>query len=182
MPGLIQWLLAGLILCVYASPSHADDDLGPYLATDGRLKHTLQLLNTEPGEDGRRGLVWTIEPSGEWQVVPFVKDRPGDKPLRKGKLTAKQLAALANHLAAQDLLHLPKDFGVGLPVAPHLITIRFGEKSTTFDCGTADDPTEVAPAAKDPQAAAWSRVIALVFVIENMTKQAKAPAPDKRGD
>ena len=174
--------MAVFVLALCASSGPGGDNPNPYLAAKGRLKHTLQMLKTEPGQDGRRGTVWIIEPSGEWQVVPFVKDRPGDKILRKGKLTPNQLLALANHLAAQDLLHLPKDFGVGLPVNPHLITIRFGEKSTTLDCGTFADPTEAAPSPRDPQAAAWSRVVALAFVIEHMTKQAKAPAPDKRAE
>jgi hypothetical protein len=170
------------VLGLCASSGRGGDNANPYLAAKGRLKQTLQMLKTEPGQDGRQGTVWTIEPSGEWRVVPFVKDRPGDKILRKGKLTPNQLLALANHLAAQDFLRLPKDFGVGLPVNPHLITIRFGKKSTTFDCGNFADPTEAAPSPKDPQAAAWSRVVALAFVIEHMTERAKAPAPDKRAE
>jgi hypothetical protein len=90
------------------------------------------------------------------------------------------MAASVNHLTAQDLINLPKNFGVGRPVVPHIVTLRFRKKSTTLDCGTWDDLTEVAPPPRDPQAAAWSRFIALALVIENMTKDAKAAAKDKK--
>lgn len=175
-----RWIRGSVLICLIAPTVHGGDEASPYCTKEGRLKHALHMEDLRPGQGGLTGLVWTIAPSGKWRVVAFAKGKPAEKPLRTGKLSRDQMAALANHLAAQDLMHLPRNFGVRRPVVPHLLALRFGKTSTTLDCGTWDDLTEVAPPPRDPQAAAWSRLIALAFVIEKMTRHAKAPAQDKK--
>src|SRR5262245_52184431 len=76
----------------------------------GRLRHKLELFRGHNGPEGREGQLWTIEPAGTWRVSQLNKGKEA-KPLRHGTLTPKQLAALANHLAVQGLVKLPKEFG-----------------------------------------------------------------------
>src|SRR5262249_33154478 len=97
----------------------------------GQLRHKLELFRGHNAPEGREGRLWISEPAGPWRVSQVSKGKEGPKPRRHGTLTPKQLAALANHLAVQGLLKLPKEFGSFLPVAhPEHITIRFGQFET----------------------------------------------------
>lgn len=174
--------LPPLLVILCAAQGLCGDKADTYRDKRGQLQHKLELFRGYDGPNGREGEIWTIEPAGAWRVSQVIKGKEGEKPLRHGTLTPKQLAALANHLAVQDLIKLPKEFGSFLPIAhPKHITIRFGEHETAFGLvALPSDLTEIAPEPGHPQAAAWSRFIALVFVIENMTRQPKEPVKEKK--
>jgi hypothetical protein len=140
-----------------------------YLTSDGRLHQTLVLEDVQAGVAGFTGTAWIIEPSGQWRVVPF-HNRPLDQPRRQGQLTGAQLAALAHHLAAQELLTLPRQLGGPPPANPRQVTIRFGDTATTMVGHPLADLSRVVPAPQDHQAAAWARFVALVLVIQHWTK------------
>lgn len=81
--------LSGLLVV----PSRASD-VADYLTEDGKLKQAVTVrigavqFLAPPGE------VWIIKPSGDW-AWEFTDSR--------GKLSSKQMAALAQHLAAHPL-------------------------------------------------------------------------------
>src|SRR5262249_52105680 len=81
-----------------------------YLTKDGQLRHALEFRDGQGGVAGVTGTAWTVHPDGSWVVATFLNDKE-QKVLSKGKLSAKQLAALAGHLAAQDVTGLPKAMG-----------------------------------------------------------------------
>jgi hypothetical protein len=168
----LSWLFLGVLfgLCVPICGAGSASD---YLASDGQLKQTLVLEDVQGGFAAFTGTAWIIVPSGMWRVVPF-HNTPLNLPRRQGTLTEVQLVALANHLATQDFLTLPRQLGGTPPVNPRQLTIRFGEKATTLVRKPLTDLSEAVPPPKDPQAAEWARFVALVLVIEHWTKGEKA--------
>jgi hypothetical protein len=168
---LSSWLFVGVLLglCV---PMCRAASMSDYLTTGGQLKHTLEFQDVQGGIAGFTGTAWIIEPSGEWRVVPF-HNTPRGTPLRQGKLTEAQAAALATHLAIQDFLALPTQLGGAPPVNPRQLTIRFGDKATTLVWRPGADLTEVVPPPKDPQTAEWARFVVLALVIDYWTKGEK---------
>ena len=173
----LSWLFLGVLLGLYASICGAGS-MSEYLASDGQLQQTLVLEDVQGGVAGFTGTAWLIEPSGQWRVVPF-HNIPLTSPRRQGKLAEAQLAALANQLATQDFLTLPRQLGGTPPVNPRQLTIRFGDKATTLVLSPLADLSEAAPPPKDPQAAEWARFVALVLVIEHWTMGEEA---DKQQD
>jgi hypothetical protein len=150
-----------------AAAGGAADDVGNYLTKDGKLKKKLALVD-EQGGFQLAGWKWTIEPSGEWTVAPL--DDGGKEKPRKGKLTDKQLAALAQHLAAQDFAGLPEQFGREQRGSGfHNFVLSFGKKSTRLVLEPGESLTEACPPRNDPKAATWSRFTALVLVIQKWT-------------
>jgi hypothetical protein len=146
--------------------------LSAYFTKDGKLTHTLKLEDTQGGFVGFTGSARIIEPSGEWRI-----ERVGPPQvvtaelLSEGKLTTNQLAALAHQLASLDLLNLPNELGSPPQANPHLKTISFGDKGTTWDTRKGLPPPE------DPEAAAVARFIALELVIEFWTKAEEQGTP-----
>src|SRR5262245_8038298 len=118
-----------LALCLVASlsgvlaQSCGASDIGDYLTKDGKLKEPLTIRY---GNCLVAPMFWTIQPSGDWVT---------DEDL-KGKLDARQLAALAQHLATQDFNTLPKTQGYQ-PPTPGLgceyFVIAFGKKEAEFN-------------------------------------------------
>lgn len=165
--GVVLLLFAGL---VWSYPRPADD----YLTKDGKLKHALELREGMEGGPGRpHGRTLRIEPSGEWQITG---DWGVESRTIKGKLSRKQLAALARQLATQDFLGLPAHLrGPGfvgdVGFAEHYVSLRFGDKTThvagglTLDLGDTGDIL-AAPRGKDEQA----RVSTMVQVIRFLTE------------
>src|SRR5713226_6435560 len=145
--------LAGLL----AVPCRAGE-VGDYLTKDGQLKAAITIRTGAHGlvaVGGPKAEVWVIEPTGDWtrQVAPA-----------KGKLSTKQLAALAQHLATQDFNSLPKMQGYeskGADGASYqYVVIAFGKKEAAFYTKSGESRADYLPKPRDPKAAAWSRFIA----------------------
>jgi hypothetical protein len=162
----LRGALACVLLGLSAGTGGAADDLSRYLTKDGKLTQKLELVDEEGGFVVT-GWKWTIEPSGEWTVDP---PAAGAKP-RKGKLTRKELAALARHLASQDLAKLPEQFGRKARGSGfHNFVLTFGKKHSRLTLYPGEGLKDAAPARGDPNAAAWSRFTALVLVIQKWTE------------
>jgi hypothetical protein len=157
--------LAGLL----AVPCHAGE-VGDYLTDDGRLKEVVTVriggkqIFAPPDE------VWIIEPSGEWAWQSTDS---------KGKLSPKQLAALAQHLATQDFNSLPKTQGYQPKDADRgyqYVVIAFGKKEAGFYTKSGESPADYVPKPGDPKAAAWSRFLALELVLADILQMSKVRA------
>jgi hypothetical protein len=158
-------LLAGLL----AVPCRAGE-VGDYLTKDGKLKEAVAVRIGGKGFLAPPDEVWIIKPSGDW--VWESSDS-------KGKLSAKQLAALAQHLATQDFNSLPKMQGYE-PKGPasgyHYVVIAFGKKGAAFNVKRGESRSDYLPKPGDPKAAAWSRFIALELVLADMLQMSKVRA------
>ncbi len=154
-----------LLVGLFAVPCRAGE-VGDYLTKDGKLKEAITVKTggieflAPPGE------VWIIEPSGDW-TEKFTE--------AKGKLSAKQLAALAQHLVTQDFNSLPKTQGYeskdssGASRAGYqYVVIAFGKKEAAFNTKMGESAADYLPKPGDPKAAAWSRFIALELVLAEM--------------
>ena len=89
----------------------------------------------------------------------------------KGRLSAKQLASLAQHLATQDFNSFPPVQGYkapGIDEAHQRVVIGFGKKSATFNIKSGESRDDYLPKPGDPQAAAWSRFVALELVLTDL--------------
>jgi hypothetical protein len=96
-------------------------------------------------------------------------------PLRQGRLSGGQLAALAHHLAAQDLDGLPDRLDIGGGMPQWSLRIACGGKTAQL---LADwelpDLSELPPPAGGQHAGEWSRLVALALVIQYWTRGADA--------
>jgi hypothetical protein len=145
-----------------------------YLTKDGQLKHALEFRDGQGGFAGVTGTAWKVEPDGSWAVTTFLNDKD-QKTLARGKLSAKQLSALAGHLAAQDVTGLPKALGGFTGANPHTFTLRFGEHATQVTVAPGQALTETALAGKE--AAPWARFVAAAVLVQHWTQQGPKPAP-----
>jgi hypothetical protein len=153
-------VVAGL----FALPCHAGD-VKDYLTKDGKLKETVTIRAGSMGlvpAGGPKTEVWIIEPSGDW-----TRKLTGTK----GKLSARQLAALAQHLATQDFNSLPRWQGYesrGPDDAYLYVMIGFGNKEASFNMRMGESRSDYLPKPGQPNASAWSRFIALELVLAEM--------------
>ena len=152
-----------------AAPSQAGDP-GDYLTKDGKLKEALTIQYGAYGLEpvgGYKGEICVIEPTGEWTRKAAAT---------KGKLSAKQLAALAQHLATQDFNELPIQLGYE-PHALHdgyFVRIAFGKKATAFNLKKpGDSRTDYLPKPGDPKATAWSRFVSLELVLTDLLQSSE---------
>jgi hypothetical protein len=164
--------LAGLL----AVPCRGGE-AGDYLTKDGNLKEALTFKTVLVGFLAPPGEVWSVEPSGEW-TTKFTAS--------KGKLSTKQLAALAQHLATQDFDSLPNVQGYeskGADGASYrYVVIAFGKKEAAFYIKSGESRADYLPKPGDPKAAAWSRFIALELVLADMLQMAELKAlKEKQG-
>ncbi|MDP6115155.1 MAG: hypothetical protein QGF00_28955 [Planctomycetota bacterium] len=143
---------------------------GYYLTKDGNLKKAVTVrigarqIFAPPDE------VWIIEPSGEW-AWKFTDS--------KGKLSAKQLAALARHLATLDFNSLPKTQGYQPKESSGgygYVVIAFGKQEAAFYAKSGKSRADYLPKPGDPKAAAWSRFTALELVLADMLKMSQVRA------
>ena len=106
-------------------------DGNPYLAKDGQLKQELVLIEAQGGFAGFTGHRWTVAANGAWRRQPFLNEmvRKADV---SGKLSSKQLVALADRLAREKLLDLPKQIGPDPMVNPKSFTLKFGKHETVL--------------------------------------------------
>jgi hypothetical protein len=165
--------MAFLALAALAGAGQA---AGPadYLTKDGKLKHALEFRDGQSGFAGVTGTAWRVEPDGSWAVTTFRNDTRL-KTLAKGKLSAKQLAALARHLAAQDVAGLPKAMGGFTGANPHTFTLRFGDRVTAVTVAPGQPLTKAALPGKE--AAAWSRFVAAAVLIQHWARAAGKAGP-----
>jgi hypothetical protein len=160
-----------------AKPSNQAGDLGDYLTKDGNLKEAITFGRYTVGlapAGSPKGEVWTIEPTGDWTSKVAGA---------KGKLSAKQLAALAQHLATQDFNSLPQTQGYRQQVLDEVyqrVIIGFGKKTATFNIKPEESRIDYLPNAGDQQAAAaWSRFVALELVLTDVL-HTTAESKDKK--
>jgi len=146
-------------------PSNQAGDQGDYLTKEGKLKEAVIFrkgtVGLAPG-GSPKGEVWVTQPTGDWtsQIAGA-----------KGKLSAKQLAALAQHLATQDFNSLPHLQGYKQQAIDEIyqrIVVGFGKKSATFHVKMGESRLDYLPKPGDPQAAAWSRFVALELVLTDL--------------
>ena len=141
-----------------------------YLTRDGKLKAALTLRKDTVGlapVGSPKGEVWVIEPTGDWT------SQVGRK---KGKLSARQLAALAQHLATQDFNSLPQVQGYKQAAIDEIhqrVIIGFGDRLATFNIEMGKSPIDYLPKAGDPNAGAWSRFVALELALADILHAAE---------
>jgi hypothetical protein len=147
--------------------------VGDYLAEDGKLKEAVTVKTGAIEFLAPPGKVWVIEPSGDW-TEKFSES--------KGKLSPKQLAALAQHLATQDFNSLPPMQGYepkgpdGVARAHRYVVIAFGKREAAFNTAMEGSPADYLPKPGDAQAAAWSRFIALELVLADLLRTSELNA------
>jgi hypothetical protein len=165
-PGL--WataLLAGML-----AVSCPAGEVGDYLTKDGQLKETVRVRIGGKDFLAPADEVWIIGPSGDWSWE-FTDSN--------GKLSSKQVAALAQHLATQDFKTLPKTQGYQPKDADsgyRYVVIAFGKQEATFYAKSGESPSDYVPKPGDPKAAAWSRFIALELVLADLLKMSEVRA------
>ena len=153
-----------------SEPTNQPGEPGDYLTKDGKLKEVLTFRKDTVGELAARvgkGDAWVIEPTGDWTSQAGAR----------GKLSAEQLAALAQHLATQDFHSLPQTQGWKLAIdeTHQRVVIGFGKNSTTFNLKWGESPIDYLPKPGDPQAAAWSRFVALELVLTQLLPSGPPP-------
>jgi hypothetical protein len=158
-------LLAGLL----AVPCRAGE-VGDYLTKDGNLKEAVTVRFGAKNFLAPPDEVWIIKPSGDW----FWKSTDS-----KGKLSSKQIAALAQHLATQDFNSLPKTQGYQPMDAEsdyHYVVIAFGKKEAKFYAKSGESLSDYLPKPDDAKAEVWSRFIALELVLADMLQMSEVRA------
>ena len=170
-------LLALAMLVILASVCLADD-VSDYLTRDGTLKDELVFSvaltsNKPPTWDGT---TWRVKPSGEWEGTwGRIKD-----PVGKGKLSEKQIQALAQSLATNEFSKLPRLLGEkGDARIQAVVSIRMGDKESSFYM-TSNRYDYVGQTAED--AKNWHRFVALELLIRDMLKIKKAWPIDQDAD
>jgi hypothetical protein len=170
-------LVATSHLASYQVPREADKPTsqpggpGDYLTRDGKLKEAVTFRKDTVGELAARvgkGDAWVIEPTGDWTSQTGAR----------GKVSAAQLAALAQHLATQGFHFLPQAQGYKLRAgneSHQRVVIGFGKKSATFNLQWGESPLDYLPKPGDPQAAAWSRFVALELVLTQLLPSGPPP-------
>jgi hypothetical protein len=120
---------AALGLALLGGTSRAAEP-GDYLTKDGKLSRVLEFRDGQSGFAGMTGTAWRVEPDGSCTVATFLNEKL-QKTLRGGKLSEKQLAALAGHLAALDVAGLPNELGGFTGANPQVFALRFGDQTAT---------------------------------------------------
>jgi hypothetical protein len=158
-----------------SKPANPPGGTGEYLTKDGELKEAVTFRKDSVGlvtpERFGKEEVWVIEPAGDWT------NQSG----ARGKVTAKQLAALARHLATQDFYSLPDTLGHKVPKIDEgyqRVVIGFGKKSATFNLQPGSTPIDYLPKPGDPLASAWSRFVALEHDLSRLLTA--GPPPDAK--
>ena len=118
-----------------------DADKASYLDAKGRLAETLVLRDSQGGFAGFSGWLWTVEPNGAWRKAPFLNEDVREAE-QSGKLSAKELAALAAAFKQHKLLELPKNIGGEPMTNPHVFSLTFGEHTCELVLGAGEDLPE----------------------------------------
>jgi hypothetical protein len=155
-------LLVGLL----SQPCPAGE-IGDYLTKDGKLKEVVTVKTGAVSFLAPPGKLWTIAPSGDWT------EKFSDA---KGKLSTKQLAALAQHLATQEFNSLPAMQGYDSKKESdgyEYVVIAFGKKVAAFNTKIGETRADYLPKPGDPKGAAWSRFIALELALTDMLQKSE---------
>jgi hypothetical protein len=139
----------------------ARGDMGGFLTPDGQLVETLELQDAQEGFAGLSGEILTVQPDGTWRIARFLNDRV-EEPHRQGRLSAKELKALAGVLAEQDFNELPAVVGQAPEVNPHRITVRFGETSSTLLMEPGQDVPAIAALQRDQRSEPQTKLVTIV--------------------
>ena len=170
MKSCLRLSLFAFVAGLLAAPCSAGE-VGDYLTKDGKLREAVTVKTGGVEFLAPPGEVWIIEPSGDWTRRSTES---------RGKLNAKQLAALAQHLATQDFNSLPKAQGYeiegpdGVGRSHNYVVIGFGKKEAAFYTKRGESRDDYLPRPGDPKAAAWSRFIALELVLADMLHMSEA--------
>ncbi|MDP7011809.1 MAG: hypothetical protein QF685_10545 [Verrucomicrobiota bacterium] len=97
-----------------------------FLTKDGELSALLTLKDSQGGFVGTNGLIWTVHPDGSWDRKRFI-NRTIRKADMQGKLSAKELQALADVLAHAQVDKLPSKIGKFRGANPHVVTLSWGK-------------------------------------------------------
>jgi hypothetical protein len=154
-------LLAGLLPLACSA-----GEIGDYLTKDGKLKEVATVKTGAVSFLAPPGKLWTIEPSGDWT------EKFSDA---KGKLSTKQLAALAQHLATQEFNSLPAMQGYDSKGSDgyEYVVIAFGKKVAAFNTKIGETQADYLPKPGDPKGPAWSRFIALELALTDLLQKSE---------
>jgi hypothetical protein len=172
---LAAWGLASAEGAVLHGLRAYSDHPANYLAPDGRgLLWPLKLREIRRGLTGPEGGITVIDTTGEWRVVPGVREeeRP---PLRQGRLTAGQLALLAQELAAAKFLALCRtEEWTPAPTDPpanlDLLRIEFGDHHLTLE-GVRRQQLQQAADLQPWEAELRARFVPLVLILEDLVRE-----------
>jgi hypothetical protein len=185
----LQRIILGSVVGVFAVAAMGyccggyGGNINDYLAKDGNLKEKLTLHIGHGSRDKEKyGVTFlVIEPSGAWtRQTRWSTWLIGETtPAAKGQLNQQQRAALARHLATQDLQSLPARVSVSSePIGLAVWKLDFGKKSTQLE-SAAVNLADAAPSGGS-KAEEWSRFVALTLVLEDLCKRTKVePKNDK---
>ncbi len=107
-------------------PGGGDQAKSEYLNAKGQLKHTLVLREAQGGFAGFSGKQITIEQNGKWKIQSFLNQNLND-PSATGKLSGKEMIAVAKILAKYKINQLPGSVGKPVGANPRIFEIRFGK-------------------------------------------------------
>jgi hypothetical protein len=158
-------VLSVIAVILLAGTGIARDDEG-LLTTDGKLKGPIEFRDGQGGFAGATGVAWKIDTDGSWTVANF-RNETLKKKLRDGKLSARQLATLAGHLAALDVASLPKGLGDFTGANPHTFVLTIGDRTTTATLPAGARLSDVLLPEKESRA--WSHVVAAAAIIQSWT-------------
>lgn len=151
-----------------ASIATADDYI-----KDGKLTQTLKITQLQGGFAGFTGFEYTIEPDGTSATASVFRQKT--TPKDKGKLSAKELEAVAAILAKNELDKLPPKSGKQPGANPHTITIEFGKTKAVL---VGQTPPKVDPT--NPMSTVESRFAGIHQGVVGMLKGAgKKKAEDR---
>jgi hypothetical protein len=111
------------LLLITTLPAPAGKDAGDYLTKDGKLKHSLEILDVQGGFAGFTGTLLSVQPDGSWKRSSVFQKK--SKLLNEGTLSSKQLNELAAALAKYELLRLSDAGKSG--TNPHNVSLTFGK-------------------------------------------------------
>lgn len=130
------------------------------LSSSERLSETIVFRDVQYGFAGATGEVLTIRTNGAWELARFLNEET-EKPHRTGHLTEGQCGALRKALDAHKLSTLPSNFGREVAVNAHRLQLSFGGKTSSLNLDAGESIEDAAPAAKDAEAEAWVRFLAI---------------------
>lgn len=101
-----------------------------YLTKDGKLTARLKVVQLQGGFAGFTGMQFTIAVDGTWTSENVFNKKT--TPVKKGKLTEKELAKLEGILKKYDLAGLPEKSGKAPGANPYLLTFEFGKRQARW--------------------------------------------------
>ena len=157
-------IILALLLCGATCKSQAASaDIDGFFE-QSELAAAVELTETQEGFVGRTGTIWTISPSGAWQVARFVNDSV-NAPHQTGQLSEEELEMLAEVFASNQFLALPADLTPDVAVNPHLITVRFGEQGSSLALEPNAEGADLADLIRDAGSDREEKLLAIVRVI-----------------